>query len=269
MISLRRTFVVPLAGILLVVGLGACREALTEAGSVEAGKSEMTVRFTQLDQLGVPVQELGSFSVALSEGVPMGSAARIEEVPLSRPVQLALRKRGGSDARNLFVYVVLHESERDVVYYFRADRPDAFSATPLFSPWLPGNGEAGSTGTVYAFFVEDVGALPDAQVEVLIQTVDEERSITLLPSQHTLPARFALQVDKADLAALRSVGTLGAVSIDFSTEGGQRRIKPLPLYAVRTEDGWLGGVGDGVSRASLNYLEPLVRFEFWLLLLDL
>lgn len=269
-LPLIRKFSIPVFIILLLLSLTGCE--LLGFGSDDEEPSismPLIVKFNEMDSTNI-VSVIDSFEVSQPPTVLLENAARAIINP--RQLEDAVI---GFDGEN---------TSSEVLIFLYGINPNTREYTGpggilnSNDPWL-------SSGIIpeliesdnielNAFFIETIGKVPDEPIRLKIGPHKDSTkvSLTIDPSQHTLPARFALQKTEDDIGPLPPSFM---VYVQLGNAKESQPDDPVGLLIRRwhryEQNEWyydifksgIGGAGYGLTSE-----QPITDFDYYILVLD-
>jgi len=235
--------------------------------SEERVPGRLTATFAETDSVGRFVATIDSFEVD-----------RPPAVSLDRTLQVSI----GPEVFGSAILRLDNASSNAVVFFFGVDPSTGNIVTPSRAVSAPSNVFVGSARAeslasnvrLYAFFVEGVGEAPSEPLGLSIEPTEDSADtieLKLDPSQHTLPARYALHIDEDDLGALPPAGYV-SVRLENGTETELQPGDPHVVLASRRSTGesndWGGAVIRGGVQAGYSAEGQVSDFEYIVAVLD-
>lgn len=235
--------------------------------SEERVPGRLTATFAETDSIGRFVATIDSFEVD-----------RPPAVSLDRTLQVSI----GPEVFGSAILRLDNASSNAVVFFFGVDPSTGDIVTPSRAISAPSSVFVGSARAeplasdmrLHAFFIEGIGEVPSEPLGFSVEpTEDSAETIELKldPSQHTLPARYALHVGEDDLGALPPDGYV-SVRLENGTGTELQPGDPHVLLASQRRTGgrndWGGTVIRGGIQAGYSAEGQVSDFEYIVTVLD-
>jgi len=256
-----------LIAILGAVSLAGC----DGAGPEEENAEPVRLNLTQRDSLDRTVAELGTYTVSLvDQPVPQG-AMREEVILDGHRGGMSYGRFGGNPDKEVVVFLLTFDGRTGTVRYDGGAFKPGVRSEPVEGIPTGEDGVDMFRGTLYGFFVDDIGDRPEVPVEIVLEGSEDTRKLVVDPEKHTLSARYALRLSQEDVPLAAEKQTQLQVRLDAAESDDPElwsSTPPYPSYILETSV----SVGAGRAIPGSSTSVPLGKgeesFDFYMLLLD-
>jgi hypothetical protein len=256
-----------LAGAFLLLAGSFLLTACDTSDPAPSAAEPITFTVSQRDTLNRSLAELGTYTTPLADA-PVLEGALTESVTLDgyRGAWTAQRV-GGNPEKDVIVFLLSFDGTVDGERFpGSATRPVAVEEQRNAGPTGTASG-AVFNGTFYAFFVDGIGDAPEVPVDMTLRGSDATRTITVDPSQHTLPNDAVFQLSDSDVD-LVTTSEQTFVSVAFESGGldvtlPEAAAAPYPLYVLETASIIATGPVTEGGGVGVAIPESPAEFEFY------